>query len=199
MGTARFFRQVAIAYLPMHWLASIASALFVTTSSRHSSVTSLNMVQTEQRLQDLGLELPPPPKAAANYLPCQRSGNMLYLSGHLPMMNDGSLMTGKLGGNGRDLDHGISAARQAGLNILATLKDQVGDLDNVEQIVKLLGIVQSADDFHEQHKVMNGCSDLLCEVLGPDRGVHARSAIGTNALPLDSSVEVEAIVRIRQD
>ena len=85
-----------------------------------------------------------------------------------------------------------------GLNLVATLQQELdGDLDRVEQIVKLLGIVQSADDFHQQHTVVNGCSDVLVEIFGPDRGRHARSAIGTNALPLDLVVEIEAIVRIK--
>lgn len=153
------------------------------------------MVQIEQRLQEIGIELPPAPKAAANYQPCQQSGNLLYLSGHLPLLGDGSLMTGKLGD--KDLEHGVAAARQVGLNLLATLQQELGDLDRVDQIVKLFGIVQSTDNFHDQHKVMNGCSDLFCEVFGAERGRHARSAIGTNTLPLGISVEVEAVVRIK--
>jgi enamine deaminase RidA (YjgF/YER057c/UK114 family) len=84
-----------------------------------------------------------------------------------------------------------------GLNLIATMKKELEDLDRVEQIVKLFGIVQSAEDFHEQHKVVNGCSDLFIEVFGKDKGLHARSAIGTNALPLNIIVEIEAIVRIK--
>jgi enamine deaminase RidA (YjgF/YER057c/UK114 family) len=159
------------------------------------------MVQTENRLKDLGIALPPPPKPAANYVPVQEgeSENVLYLSGHLPLNGDGSLYTGKVGGpNGRSLDHGYAAARQVGLNLISSLHRYLdGDLDRVERIVKLFGIVQSDDDFHEQHKVVNGCSDLMVEVFGKERGVHARSAIGTNALPLDISVEIEAIVKVK--
>jgi enamine deaminase RidA (YjgF/YER057c/UK114 family) len=111
----------------------------------------------EQRLARLGITLPPAPKAAANYAPAQRDGDLLFLSGHLPLKEDGTLMTGRLGEEGIDVEYGYRAARQVGLNLLATMKDQLGgDLDRVEQIVKLFGIVQSTDDFHEQHKVVNG-------------------------------------------
>lgn len=120
---------------------------------------------------------------------------MLYLSGHLPLKADGSLMTGSIGIN--DVERGYDAARQVGLNIVATLKNELGDLDRVEAIVKLFGIVQSNDNFHEQHKVINGCSDLMTEIFGKERGMHARSAIGTNSLPLDLSVEIEAIVQVK--
>ena len=154
----------------------------------------LRMVQTEKRLADLGITLPPPPKAAANYVPVATCGNLLYLSGHLPLQEDGTLYTGRIGEDGQSLEHGYQAARQVGLNLMATIKNELGDLDRVEKVVKLFGIVQSTDDFKEQHKVMNGCSDVFAEVFG-EKGIHARSAIGTNCLPLDISVEVEAIVQ----
>lgn len=159
-----------------------------------------NMVQIEKHIEELGLTLPPAPGAKANYAPVQRSGNLLYLSGHLPVTADGSLITGRIGPEQDDLksvQHGYDAAKQVGLNIVATLKQELGDLDRVEQVVKLFGIVQSHDDFKEQHLVINGCSDLLVQVFGKDRGMHARSAIGTNALPLDISVEIEAIVQFK--
>jgi enamine deaminase RidA (YjgF/YER057c/UK114 family) len=155
------------------------------------------MVHTEKHLKECGITLPPPVGAKANYVPCQRDGNLLYLSGHLPMTAEGTLMTGRIGPGGETVEHGYAAARQAALNIVSTLKEQLGDLDRVEQVVKLFGIVQSHEDFKEQHVVMNGCSDLLVEVFGKERGMHARSAIGTNSLPLDISVEIEAIVRIK--
>lgn len=157
------------------------------------------MVQIEKRLVELGLELPPAPKAAANYQPVQRSGDLLFLSGHLPLNADGSLHTGKIDGTQKTVQHGYDAARQVALNLIATIQKELGgDLDKVDQIVKVLGIVQSADDFHEQHKVINGCSDVFVQVFGESKGMHARSAIGTNALPLDMSVEIEAIVRIKE-
>lgn len=162
--------------------------------------TLLTMVgKTEQAMADAGIQLPPAPPAAANYLPCQRSGNLLYLSGHMPLKDDGTLITGTVKSSD-DVETGYQAARQVGLNLIATLNKELdGNLDRVEQVVKLFGIVQSAPTFKEQHKVVNGCSDLMIEVFGKERGVHARSAIGTNALPLDLMVEIEAIVRISEE
>ena len=156
------------------------------------------MTQTEKRLEELGIKLPPAPKPAANYAPCQQSGDLLFLSGHLPLNEDGTVLNGRIGGSdGKSVEYGYLAARQVGLNLVSTMKEHLGDLDRVEQLVKLFGIVQSDQSFHEQHKVVNGCSDFMIEVFGADRGLHARSAIGTNALPLDISVEIEAIVRVK--
>lgn len=196
--------NMAMAHTHQH--RPVALAAFVSTyppasfftHSSHTLVptTRAQMVQTENRLEELSITLPSAPKAAANYVPCQTSGNLLFLSGHLPLQADGSLIKGKIGSSGQTVEHGYQAARQVGLNLVATIKQELGDLDRVERIVKLFGIVQSTDDFHEQHLVVNGCSDLMNEVFG-DRGVHARSAIGTNALPLDISVEIEAIVQVR--
>jgi enamine deaminase RidA (YjgF/YER057c/UK114 family) len=168
-------------------------------NTHYSFQASHLMVHTEKHLEELGLTLPAPVGAKANYAPCTRTGNLLYLSGHLPMTLEGTLMTGRIGPDAgfNSVEHGYEAAKQAGLNIIATLKQELGDLDRVEQVVKLFGIVQSHEDFKEQHVVMNGCSDVLVEVFGKERGMHARSAIGTNSLPLDISVEIEAIVRIK--
>jgi enamine deaminase RidA (YjgF/YER057c/UK114 family) len=124
--------------------------------------------QIEQRLNELGIQLPPAPKAAANYAPAVREGNLLFLSGHMPLKEDGTLMTGRLGETNEDdaVEYGYRAARQVGLNLIATMKDQLGgDLDKVEQIVKLFGIVQSTHDFHEQHKVLNGREGLSTVVV----------------------------------
>jgi len=166
-----------------------------------------------QRLSDMGLSLPPAPKPAANYIPCQKVGDVLYLSGHLPLQSDGTLFTGCMGDvstfdkdlldaitTDKDdlaLTYGQKAARQVGLNLLASIQQAVGDLDQVEKVIKLFGVVQSTNDFHQQHLVLNGCSDLLVQVFGPDIGLHARSAIGTNALPLNIVVEIEAIVKVK--
>lgn len=175
--------------------ASIAKAF--TPMQSVSRPTHLHASKTNERLEELGITLPPAPAAAANYLPCQRSGNLLYLSGHMPLLQDGSILTGVCASED-DVDKGYKAARQVGLNLIATMnKELEGDLDRVEQVVKLFGIVQSTPDFHFQHKVLNGCSDLMGEVFG-ERGVHSRSAIGTNALPLDLMVEIEAIVQFKE-
>ena len=178
---------------------SASSTAFILSRIVAPPLFQLNMVETERRLaEDLGLVLPPPPKAAANYVPLRQAGDLLFLSGHLPLNDDGSLHTGRIGPFDQSVDYGYQASRQVGLNLISTLKEHLGDLDRVAQIVKLFGIVQSSNDFHEQHKVVNGCSDLMVEVFGEERGRHARSAIGTNALPLNTSVEIEAIVRVNQ-
>mmetsp|Transcript_14631 Transcript_14631/g.30214 ORF Transcript_14631/g.30214 Transcript_14631/m.30214 type:complete len:185 (-) Transcript_14631:895-1449(-) len=170
---------------------------------RTTSAKSLRrFVHVEKRLEELGIDLPPAPGPKANYnIVCHASGNMMYISGHLPVKADGSLMTGRIGpnGEGQSLEHGYEAARHAGLNIVSTLKSQLGDLDKVKQVVKVFGIVQSSDSFKEQHRVMDGCSDLIMEVFEKPVGYHARSAIGTSTLPLDISVEVEAIVELREE
>jgi enamine deaminase RidA (YjgF/YER057c/UK114 family) len=108
-------------------------------------------------------------------------------------------MTGRIGEDSRDKDYGYEAARNCGLNIISTLKEHLGDLDRVEQIVKVFGIVQSTEEFKEQHLVMDGCSDVIMEIFGKQVGYHARSAIGTSALPVDISVEVEAVVQIKPE
>lgn len=171
-----------------------------TTRTRNSELLLGMVVNTEKVIADLGIELPPPPPPAANYIPAQKSGNLLYFSGHIPFQNDGTLITGKVGTGGKTTEEAYQAARQVGLNLIATMKNELGgDLDRVEQIVKLFGIVHSTDDFYEQHKVLNGCSDVMVQIFGKERGVHSRSAIGTNALPLGVSVEIEAIVRVKDD
>jgi enamine deaminase RidA (YjgF/YER057c/UK114 family) len=162
----------------------------------------LRHVHIERRLQELNIVLPSAPEPKANYnIVCYAPNNVLYVSGHLPIRPDGSVLTGRIGPqgspDGKSLEHGYEAARHAGLNIIATLQSQLGDLDRVQQIIKVFGIVQSTTDFKEQHKVMDGCSDVLMEVFGKPVGYHARSAIGTSTLPIDISVEVEAIVQYK--
>lgn len=125
----------------------------------------------------------------------------MYISGHLPIKANGELCVGRVGSEtceeSLSVKDGYEAARHCGLNIIATLKDQLGDLDRVQQVVKVFGIVNSTKDFKHQHLVVDGCSDCLMEVFGKPVGYHARSAIGTNTLPLNMVVEVEAIVEIK--
>ena len=133
---------------------------------------------------------------AGNYVQVVRSGNQLFLAGHLPQpAGGGALVTGKVG---KDLtvEQGYEAAKLVALNLIATLKRELGDLDKVERIVKLVGFVNCTDGFAQQPQVVNGASDLLAEVFG-EKGKHARSAVGTNALPLNVAVEIEAIVQFR--
>mmetsp|Transcript_16448 Transcript_16448/g.23298 ORF Transcript_16448/g.23298 Transcript_16448/m.23298 type:complete len:193 (+) Transcript_16448:2-580(+) len=158
-------------------------------------------VHIEKKIEELGIELPAAPAPKANYnLTCRVPGeNTLYVSGHLPIKADGTLITGALApeGGGLTVEEGYEAARHCGLNIISTLKNYLGDLDKVEQVVKVFGIVNSSTDFKHQHLVMDGCSDVIMEVFDKPIGYHARSAIGVNTLPLDASVEVEAIIKIK--
>jgi enamine deaminase RidA (YjgF/YER057c/UK114 family) len=153
------------------------------------------MGETEKRLMELGIVLPDSPAPLANYVSVQRADNILYLSGSGPISAGRPTITGRLGEN-VTLEQGYAAAREAGLNLIATLKKELGELDRVEQIVKLLGFVSSTNDFYAQPAVINGASDLLVEVFGA-RGQHARSALGTNVLPFNIPVEVEIVVKVR--
>ncbi|WP_426449416.1 RidA family protein [Paenibacillus sp. S-38] len=153
------------------------------------------MSKIEQRLQELGITLPPSPEPRFTYIPCSRTGNLIYLSGQDCRIDGELLYSGKLGRE-VTIEQGQAAARQTIINCLAVMKGYLGDLDRVERIVKLLGFVNSAPGFAEQPYVMNGASDLLVEVFG-ERGKHARSAIGTSELPFHTPVEIEVIAEIR--
>ncbi|RAV11759.1 RidA family protein [Paenibacillus contaminans] len=155
------------------------------------------MAQIEKRIQELGIELPPSPVPLHTYIPCNQSGNLLYLSGQVCFLN-GQLVLMHEGKLGREvtIEQGQEAARQCILNCLAAMKGYLGDLDRVVKIVKMLAFVSSAPDFNQQPVVINAASDLLIEIFG-ENGKHARSAIGTNELPLNTPVEIELIVEIR--
>ncbi|NCY02453.1 MAG: RidA family protein [Planctomycetia bacterium] len=147
------------------------------------------------RLVSLGLVLPSLGKPAGLYKPCLVVGPHAYLSGHLPLQADGTLVKGRVGQD-LDADAGKAAARQAGLAILATLVDTLGSLDRVARIVKLFGLVHCTPDFDRHPHVINGCSELFAEIWGPDLGVGARSACGAVSLPAGVAVEIEAIVAL---
>ena len=152
-------------------------------------------MDAERKLQELHLTLPPAPKAMGVYKPLVVVGNIVYLSGHGPLKEDGKLITGVVGKD-LTLEEGKQAARQTALAHLATLKAGLGSLDKIKRIVKTLGLVNCTADFHDQPKVINGYSELMAEVFGADNGVGARSAVGTNALPSNIAVEVEAIFEL---
>lgn len=147
----------------------------------------------EQRLTDLGIELPPPPKALASYVTFVQTGNLVFTSGHGPSGPDGLVM-GKVGVD-LDVEAAAAAARLTGLNLLATLRAELGSLDRVTRIVKLLGMVNATPDFGQHPQVINGCSDLLVEVFG-DGGKHARSAVGMGSLPMGMAVEIELVAEV---
>lgn len=152
-------------------------------------------MSAEARLVELKLELPPAPKPAGVYKPVVIVGNLAYVSGHGPLRSDGSMITGRVGAD-LDLKGGYDAARQTGLAILATLRAQLGSLDRVKRVIKTLGMVNSAPDFGQHPAVINGFSELMGEVFGPDHGIGARSAVGMGALPGNIAVEVEVIVEL---
>jgi enamine deaminase RidA (YjgF/YER057c/UK114 family) len=151
-------------------------------------------MQVEARLKEMGIKLPPAVKPVANYVPAVRTGNLVFLSGHGPFTEDGSLITGKVGSE-LTSEQGYEAARRVAIGLLGSLKAEIGDLESVKRVVKLLGLVNCTSDFTDQPKVINGASDLFVEVFGA-RGKHARSAVGTNALPMNIAVEIEMIVEI---
>lgn len=152
-------------------------------------------MSAEDRLKSLGIELPPAPKPVGLYKPMVVVGNLAYLSGHGPLHKDGTLTTGRLGDD-LDTEAGFAAARQTALAMLATLKFSLGSLDRVKRVVKLLGLVRCTDAFEEQPQVINGCSQVFADVFGPEQGISARSALGTNALPTRIAVEIEGIFEI---
>ena len=148
----------------------------------------------QARLDALGIVLPPVAAPAAAYVPFVRSGNLVFLSGHIAKRN-GQVWVGQLG---RDLQtaEGQQAARAVAVDLMGTLKAAVGDLENVRRIVKVMSLVNSTPDFTEQHLVTNGASQLLGEVFGPERGAHARSAFGVAQIPLGACVEIELIAEV---
>ena len=148
----------------------------------------------EQRLADMDITLRTPGPPVANYVHAVRSGNMVYLAGHGPRIADGGWLTGKVGRD-IDIEAGYAAARLTGINLLSSLKAEIGDLNRVRRVVKVLGMVNSDVSFTEQPSVMNGFSDLMVAVFG-ERGRHARSAVRMAALPFNIPVEIEMIVEI---
>ena len=152
-------------------------------------------MSADARISELELELPPAPKPAGVYKPCLIIDGMGYVSGHGPLKSDKTLITGRVGDN-MDKQQGYDAARQTGLAILATLKANLGSLDKVKRVVKVLGMVQCTDEFGEQPSVINGCSELFAQVFGEENGIGTRSAVGLNALPGDIAVEIEAIFQV---
>jgi enamine deaminase RidA (YjgF/YER057c/UK114 family) len=155
------------------------------------------MSEIDQRLKALGIELPAKTVGGHAIVPAVQVGDLLFVSGHGPEDNDGKLLyRGRVGAE-VSLEDGYRAARATGIQLLRSIKHTIVDLDRVERIVKALGLVNSAADFHEQPAVMNGFSDLMVEVFG-ERGKHARSAMGTSNLPMNQPLEIELIVQLRK-
>ncbi len=153
-------------------------------------------VDIESRLKELGIKLITPSAPVANYVKAVRVGNMVYLSGHGPDKPGGGLVTGKVGSD-LTLEQAREAARLVGISLLSTLKAEIGDLNKVKRIVKVLGMVNAIPTFENQPQVINGCSDLMVEVFG-ENGRHARSAVGVASLPSNIPVEIEMIVELKK-
>ena len=149
----------------------------------------------DQRLRALGIELPAPMTPVGNYVPAVRAGDLVFLSGTGPVRADGSLVTGKVGQGGLSLETARAAARLNGLQILAVLRAELGNLGRVRRVVKVFGMVNCLPGFNQAPAVIDGCSDLLVEVFG-DAGRGARSAVGMAELPFDIPVEIEAVVQV---
>jgi len=150
----------------------------------------------EQRLKELGIELPPPNKPGATLVPAVRVGNVLYVSGHTPRSTDGSRIAGKVGAD-LSVEEGKAAARNVALQVLSTVRNSLGSLDRVVRVVKVLGMVNATPDLTETPQVINGFSELLIEIFGEESGKGARSAVGLAALPGNVPVEVEAIFEVK--
>jgi enamine deaminase RidA (YjgF/YER057c/UK114 family) len=151
-------------------------------------------MKIEEKLKAIGIELPSPPTPLANYVPAVKTGNLVFLSGHGPLKNDGTMIVGKVGAE-LSAEEGYQAARRVAIALLASLKNEIGDLDRVQRVVKLLGMVNCPPEFKDHPKIVNGASDLLVEVFG-DKGKHARSAVGMGSLPGNIAVEIEMIVEL---
>ena len=152
-------------------------------------------MSAEARIKELGLELPPPPKPAGVYKPLVVTGNLAYVSGHGPLLANGTMISGRVGAD-TDQEGGYRAARQTGLAILSTLRQGLGSLDRVARVIKVLGMVNSTSDFEQHPAVINGCSELFRDVWGDD-GIGARSAVGMGSLPGNITTEIEVIFELR--
>lgn len=153
------------------------------------------MQTPEQNFEKLGLQLPPAPKPLGVYKPCLIDGKYLYLSGHGTVQLDGSLIMGRIGQD-MDMEAGKLAARQVGLAMLATIKANIGSLDKVKRVIKVLGMVNCVSTFERHPYIINGCSELFAAVWGEENGIGVRSAVGMGSLPDNIPVEVEALFEL---
>lgn len=165
-----------------------------TDNSKEVVTAQIGVHDPEAKLKELGIELSTPSAPVANYVNAVRTGNLIFLSGKGPLKSDGTNITGRLGEN-LSIEQGYEAAKITGINQLSVLKAELGNLNKVKRIIKVLGMVNSTPDFSDQPKVVNGYSDLMVAVFG-DRGKHARAAVGMAALPGNIAVEIEMIVEV---
>jgi enamine deaminase RidA (YjgF/YER057c/UK114 family) len=155
----------------------------------------MDILSPEQRFQKLNLVLPPAPKPMGVYKPFLIVGNLVYVSGHGPFNSSGELIKGRIGRD-LDMDAGKNAARQVGLSILSTLRHNLGTLNRIKRVIKVLGMVNATEDFEKHPYVVNGCSELFAAVFGDENGVGVRSAVGMGSLPDNIPVEIEAVFEL---
>ncbi len=155
----------------------------------------MRTLTADERFVETGLTLPPPPKPLGVYKPSLIVGNFIYVSGHGPLQNDGSLIIGRIGEQ-MDQEEGKAAARQVGLTILATLQANLGSLNKVKRVIKVLGMVNCTSSFEKHPYIINGCSELFRTVWGEELGVGVRSAVGMGSLPDNIPVEIEAVFEL---
>ena len=175
--------------------AALALALVLGVTSGWVSRAAAQEVDPEQRLVDLGIELPTPDAPVANYVKAVTTGNLVFVAGHGPCGGLNETNTGKVGRD-HSVEEGYAVARWVGICLLASLKREIGDLRRVRRIVRVFGMVNAPPDFTQHSQVINGCSDLLEEVFGPAVAKHARAAVGMASLPRDQAVEIEMVVEI---
>ena len=152
-------------------------------------------MSAEQKLKELNIALPPAPAPAGVYKPCVVDGKYLYVSGHGPVKEDKTLMTGRIGID-VDLEQGKIAARQVGLTILSSIRAKIGSLDKIKRVIKVLGMVNCEPSFDKHPYVINGCSELFAQLWGEENGVGVRSAVGMGSLPGNITVEIEALFEL---
>ena len=177
-------------------LLMVVLSACITKSPETEIVESLYDYDVEERIRELGIELSEPGKPIANYVNAVQSGNLVFMAGKGPRRLDGTLVTGKVGID-LSIEQGYETARLAAVAQLSALKAEIGDLNRVERIVKVFGMVNADPSFSNHSQVMNGFSDLMVEIFG-ERGKHARAAVGMGSLPMNMACEIEMIVQIKE-
>jgi len=179
----------------MKSLLSLSAAFFLALQLSVSPLVAQKNSDPEKRLKELGITLKPPGKPIANFVTAVTVGKLVFLSGHGPVQENGEYMKGKVGAD-LDLNQAKEAARLTGISLLGALKSEIGDLNKVKRLVKVLGMVNAVPTFDQHPQVINGFSDLMVDVFG-ENGKHARSAVGLGSLPMNIPVEIEMIVELK--
>ena len=193
MNTSRRF--IGASSLLLLKIIVLFAVIFIPEVNSFAMPMSMSM-SVADKLQSMGVTIRDAPSPKGNYISCVRTGNLLHLCGHIPQKDDGTLCIGRLGED-MTVEEGYESAKWCAINIINTLhKELDGDWDRVVRVVKVVGFFNSANDFQQQTAVINGASDFFGEVFGPN-GIHARSAVGSNTLPLGIATEVEAIIEIK--